>query len=307
LAYVRNQGQTAVDAAALAGAAGIPNYNKTGDSSLVDNLIKASDNSVMNGAAGLKIDDAQFCGGSSSNPTCPWSNSKTAAGVKVSKTFQAPVFFGRLLDGKSTANITVSSIAWVGGVAGIAPDLPIVLCASPPPTGVGFNPDPPDGPTCVEGASIKFRNNGSDNGGYWGSLSSGANANQCKDWTEHPDHIPYTRIGDDIKLQNGEDSSCHKKIDTRFAACDANICANGTDEQKKACTVIVPIINCPGSINQTEAVVGFAAWCITKSQATPASNATLDGTLRCDVEPPSPADPGGPPFSVYPTKAALVR
>jgi Flp pilus assembly protein TadG len=306
LAYVRSQSQTAVDAAALAGAAGIPNYNTTGDSTVVDNLIQASDNSVIKGPAGLKMTDAQFCGGSSSSPTCPWANSKTAGGVKVTRTFQAPIFFGRLLDGKSTADITVSSTAWLGGAQGLRPDLDVAICGNPPPAGVGYDPSDPDGPTCRTTApTIDFSPSTTNNGAWW-AFGTNINASNCRDFVNHPDTIPFVQRDDSINLNNGQITSCMKAVDDRFEACTPTICNGPDSPTKRACTVIIPIITCPGGpITGSLPVQGFAAMCITDVVSNPASNASIQGNLICNVT--AEAVPGAPFFGIYPDHAALVK
>ena len=307
LAYVRSQGQTAVDAAALAGAAGIPNYNRTDDNTVVDSLITASNNSV---AAGLKIDDRQFCGGSSSSPECPWSNSKTAAGVKVSRTFQAPVFFGRLLDGKSNADITVSSTAWLGGVQGLRPDLDVAICGNPPPAGVGYNPSAPGGPTCSTSVSVDFSPSTTNNGAWW-AFGTNLNASNCRGFVNNPDTIPFVQSQDSINLNNGQITSCMKAIEDRFKNPDSLFCTpaicNGPDSPtKRACTVIIPIITCPGGpITGSLDVQGFAAMCITDVVSNPASDASINGNLICNVT--ADGVPGAPFFGIYPDHAALVR
>jgi Flp pilus assembly protein TadG len=305
LAYVRSQGQTAVDAAALAGAAGIPNYNTTGDNTVVDNLIQASDNSVIKGPAGLKMADAQFCGGSASSPTCPWPSSdfNTAGGVKVSRTFQVPVFFGRLLDGKSTADITVSSTAWLGGAQGLRPDLDVAICGNKPPAGVGYDPS---APSCSNKTpTIDFSPSTTNNGAWW-AFGTNINASNCRDFVNHPDTIPFVQRGDSINLNNGQITSCMNAVDDRFKDCTPTICSGPDSQQKRDCTVIIPIITCPGGpITGSLDVQGFAALCVTDVVSNPASDASIKGNLICNVT--RDAVPGAPFFGIYPDHAALVK
>jgi len=64
MAYVRSQGQAAVDSAAISGAAAIPAYN-SGDPSVVYSIVGSlnSQNTVMNQDAAIANTDVEFCTG----------------------------------------------------------------------------------------------------------------------------------------------------------------------------------------------------------------------------------------------------
>src|SRR5918999_5288411 len=98
MVYVKTQGQAATDASALAAASAIPNYNNTdGNKAKIDELagLFNADNTVMNQSAGIVSSDVTVCGGSASNPQCPWAVATTAGGVKVTRTYNTPLFFTR--------------------------------------------------------------------------------------------------------------------------------------------------------------------------------------------------------------------
>jgi hypothetical protein len=115
--------------------------------------------------------------------------------------------------------------------------------------------------------------------------------------------VPRVHIGQSINLNNGAIASCHQEIEDRFKNCDAAACADATKAPN--CTAILPVVHCPGSINQSEPVRGFVALCITKvdSKGNPK---TLDGNLRCGVEADG-ALGSGVYLGVYADKPVLVR
>jgi hypothetical protein len=125
-------------------------------------LLFNTDNTVMNQAAGIATSDVQLCDGDANSPNCPATDITKAGGVKVTKTYNTPLFFTRFLNGASSTNITVSSTAWLGGPSGTSPELPVVLCEQ----AIYSNPNDPNR-ECVSPYSVKFSPNGRDNGGYW--------------------------------------------------------------------------------------------------------------------------------------------
>ena len=311
MVYVKSQGQSATDASALAGSAAIPNANSSGNQTKVNELASLfnTDNTVMNQAAGIAASDVQLCDGDPNSPTCPATDITKAGGVKVTKTYNTPLFFTRFLNGASSTNITVSSTAWLGGPSGTSPELPVVLCEQ----AIYSNPNDPNR-ECVSPYSVKFSPNGRDNGGYWnGDPAPGnpspphANASQCKDWVANQDHIPYINIGQEVGLNNGQINSCHKDIEDKYKDCSPASC-NGSQGQAKKdlCTVILPVIQCPNNINQHEPVKEFAALCITSVVSNPASKSHITGELACNVPVPGSLG-GGPQQGVYAAKPVLVQ
>jgi Flp pilus assembly protein TadG len=134
MVYVRSQSQAAVDAAALRGAAAIPNYNNNScDTTLVTKMAAGLDEG--NTVSGLSATESsiQVCSGGDTNPTCPAACSPETPGtsVRVRRTYSTPLFFSRLLSGGGNTNITVSATAYLGGLAAGGPDLPgaISTCA----------------------------------------------------------------------------------------------------------------------------------------------------------------------------------
>ena len=303
MAYVRTQGQAATDAAALRGAAAIRNYNSTGSTTQVYNMATGlnSNNTVMNQTAGVTGANIEFCTGNPNGvPTCsPGTFPTPAAGVKVTRTYSTPLFFSQLLNGGNNADIAVSSIAWLAPM-GLRPTLPVALCANE----IGYDPT---GPSCNPYVSAEFSPNKTDNAGWWNQFGAPANASECKKMVQDSTRVPCLNIYDQINLNNGEITSCHTEVGTKFSGCTENICKYGTPEQIENCTAILPIVNCPSSINQQQPVLGFAAMCITNVVSTPADKATISGILNCNAKKEA-CTVGGPSFfGVYADRPVLVK
>jgi hypothetical protein len=304
MTYVKTQGQAAADASALAGAAAIPAVNSSGSPAKANEMAALfnTNNTVMNQAAGISASDVQVCDGSPSSPVCPASDLSTAGGVKVTKTYNTPLFFTRFLNGVGSTNISVSATAWLGGLAGIRPDLPVVLCGE----AVGFDPSAPEGSNCDPAATLTFNPNGTDTAGYWNyPANDNMNASTCKDYVENPSHIPNINVNDIIDTNNGVANSCLKDIDDKYASCTPAKCALAADHpDRKACTAVIPIIDCPNSINKDVPVKGFASLCITAVESQ-GKNKFIDANLSCFVT--APGIGGGPFFGTYPEKPVLVQ
>jgi hypothetical protein len=307
MVYVKTQGQAATDASALAGAAAIPNANTSGNQTRVNEmaLLFNSDNTVMNQAAGITGSHVVVCEGSASSPTCPATDFTKANGVRVTRTYNTPLFFARLLNGSASTDISVSSTAWLGAPAGLAPDLPVALCQEE----INFNPSAPGGPTCNPGVSAEFSPSNSDNAGWWNKPSVGpANASDCKKMVNGTMPIPHINVGEPIDTNNGEITSCHKEVEDRFKNCTSATCALAPDNaQRIACTAVLPIVNCSGGIGGDLIVLGFAAMCITGVNSTPASSAFINGTLNCNITAPGSIGGGNDFFGIHAERPVLIQ
>jgi hypothetical protein len=312
LAYVRTQGQAAMDAAALRGVAAIPNYNTTSDTTQVYNMAMGlnPNNTVMNQSAGVAGADIEFCTGSPDTPTCSAGTFPTPAqGVRVTRTYATPFFFGGLLNGGTSANITVSSIAWLGGPQAYCADIPMALCAQ----NIGYNPSAGDF-TCSESQDATLIPNGTDNAGWWAPLPETSNASWCQG-VLNGNINPCTGSGDWIDLNNGAISVCQKLLEDKFAAAGCFTPGSGIPgtkcdlpyghPERKACTATLPVVNCPGSINPDLPVIGYASVCFKYIQAIPASAAVTKVNLECGV---TASGPGGGVFlGTYASRPVLVK
>jgi hypothetical protein len=263
-----------------------------------------SNNTVMNQAAGIVSTDVELCDGDA-NANPPNCNAgvaaATAGGVRVTRTYNTPLFFTRLLNGAASTNLSVSSTAWLGGPGDGGPTLPVVVCGQT----IGFDFSNPSNPGSCDPSIIgHFTPNGSDNAGYW-NFEDSANANDCKDMVEGTTAVPRVTVGQNIELNNGAVTSCHQEIFDRFKDCNETTCADPDSAAAKACTVILPVVDCPSSINQDEEVKGFVALCITKVDAS-GNPKTLDGRLTCGVEMDGSLGSGAY-LGVYADKPVLVK
>jgi Flp pilus assembly protein TadG len=277
LVFVRSQGQSAVDAAALRGAAALPNYNHTNDATKVNTMVRGinADNRVMNQGAGLEDTHIEFCTGTPEGPDCP-SLTTPATGVRVTNTYTAPLFFAGILnEGNNSANITVSATAWLGGPAECGADcLPMGLCQSAI-------------SSC--GASTKW--DGVGNSAWW-RPAAGATGDTCAAMVNNPSLVPNIKVEDLV----GQLTPCFDAVKTRFITqnfCDAAKCK----AQDSACTVVLPVLDCSGS----GSVKGFVSLCIADVQS-----AFVQGTMTCDIAAPG-TSAGGPFLGTYGERPTLVK
>lgn len=310
MAYVRTQGQASVDAAALRGAAAIPSYNDSlGSQAKVIQLATGvdSNNTVMNQNSGTAASATtiQVCSGSPDSPACPAAGVPPVVpgtAVQVTRTYPTPLFLTRLINGVDSTNISVSSIAFLGGVGGDTPDLPVVLCGQ----ALGFDFSNPAGSTCVPTPST-FNPNTNDTAGYWNyPATDHINASTCRDYVNNPGNMPYVNTNDIIDTGNGVAASCLQDIDQRFQNCNVATCALPADNDlRKACTVVLPIVDCPSSITPALPVKGFASVCVTAVEST-GKDKYISGTLVCNV--PAPGSRGGGLFlGTYAERPVLVK
>jgi Flp pilus assembly protein TadG len=315
MVYVKSQGQKATDAAALSGAAAIPNANATGTKTKIDEMATVfnANNAVMNASAGIVSTDVQLCGGSTNPPNCnptasPAITPANAAGVRVTRTYNTPLVFTRFVNGQASTNLSVSSTAWLGG-PGSCPSpgcLPISVCDKE----INYNPSAPGGPTCDPTIPIHFSPTGVNNGAWWNLPSAGStSASQCKGMVNGTIPVPSVGVGDPIDMNNGQITACLQDVKTKFNGCTAAQCALlPTDPARIACTTFVPIVACAAGqpIQMTEPILGFAAICVTNVVATPAASSTIDGTLNCNITLPGTIG-GGSSFGIYAGKPVLVQ
>jgi hypothetical protein len=303
MTYVKSHGQSAADAAALAGASAIPAVNSSASPAKANEMagLFNSDNTVMNQAAGIAASNVQVCDGTPTSPVCPAAKLTKAGGVMVTKTYNTPLFFTRFLNGAASTDISVSATAWLGGPTGIdgEGDLPVTLCA----TGVSYDPSAPN---CIAGTNPgNMAPHRSGVAGWW-NKDAPASAKACKDHVDGSEPMPHVNIGESIELQNGQDTSCMKKIEDRFASCTTAICNGADSTAKQNCTVVLPIVPNCGPFNQSQNVSGFVALCVTRVQANPASSAAIEGVVSCTGQ-ATGATGGGLFFGVYADHPVLVR
>ncbi len=299
---MRSQGQTTSDAAALAGAAAIPDYNDWGDTSQVYLLATGlnSKNTVMNQDGGITGSEIEVCSGNpDSNPNCQNTTYPTpAGGVKVTKTYTAQGFFSRLLNGGNDVDLTVNSIAWLGGPAKARPDLPIGLCQAE----VGYPQNCSDSSTGVIWDGVGNQSSSTnDDSAWWTAIDVETNASDCRDIVKHPEKIPELKMRDPINRNNGQVASCLMDVAKRFKNCPSTC----DPVNRPDCTVLLPVFDCTSNPNQSAPVLGFAKLCITevKDQGEPKY---VKGPLVCKIGIPDTIG-GGEFFGVYAQHPVLVQ
>ena len=292
IVYVRSQAQASVDAAALAGAGAIPNYDKVQDPTQVYNLITDlnPDNTVMKQDAGIAAADIEFCSGDSGSPTCG-ASVVPAEGVKVTKSYSAPLFFASLLNGGNGVNLTFTATAWLGGPSSGKPQLPLAvrICQVNFPNGCGATPTLIQSPNAVDNSAFStfFSTGGSD----------------CTQMVTGATPIPTVQIGDTINLVgSGQVTNCLKALSDAFTKnASSTDCPSGVS---LCWNVTLAVIDCSGN-QATGKVVGFATIAITQVTVPPAAK-TISGSLTCFVNLPGSIGTG-PDLGTFADRPVLVQ
>jgi hypothetical protein len=306
MAYVKNQGQSAVDTAALAAASAIPEYREAGDASLATSRVTMLDaaNDVRGASADVAGASLEFLTYDLETNafTCESGcEPEDVNAVRVTKTdYQAPFFFSwaRNAFGGSapgSIDVAVSASAYLGCPSGLDTDGgigPIALRECE----INYPED------CnVPGQSIY--QSGGDNSAFatfnltgasvCGQIASGNPPNNLQD---------RVNVGDLINLVGtGQVTSCLKEVEDRFEHCDEASCAS--DPPDPSCVLPLPVIDCAGP-ESNGIVVGFASVCITDVNST-GNPKYVHGEIECG--PTEPGGPGGACFGTFATRPVLVR
>jgi Putative Flp pilus-assembly TadE/G-like len=307
LAFTQNQGQAAVDTAALAGASGLPSYITKGDVTEVESRIAALDhaNVVRGESAGLGNGGAKIefliYDRETNRITCESGcDRQQVNAIRVTKTgYETPTFFGwsRPDAGTSTPprNLRVSAVGHLGCPSEIdteeTPRLgPIALreCR------IGF-------PNACTTSSILQSGSAGDNSAFTTFNLTGADT--CKDIASgNPpaDLQRKIRIGDTINLVgSGQVTSCLKELDDHYQHCTPLSCVNPPDP---SCIVTLPVIDC-ASPQSSGVVVGFATACVRDIQSP--SPKRIDAQVQCGAQ--TPSGPGGACFGTLAKRPILIR
>jgi Flp pilus assembly protein TadG len=316
LAFVRSQGQRAVDAAALAGTSAVPTgvdqevfnrvtaFNTTGS--------KALNDYVGSGTAANKLSSSHvtfIMYDKSKNTITKVNNALEANGVRVALedanpyngpvggAMASPLFLTPLLNllGSSTSgsrNVTVSAVAYSDPI----PGLPIALtgCPLPNPTPTKSNPNPP--PTCTEdGVTDSCTTTGGvtqcykcnvlqvpsprDNACFTTYTFSSANAKSMRTLIQNNKTcgaIPPVTIGTPIELNNGQINSVMQELDTLGPFSGLNVRATDDD------CYLVPVVPDTSTCNQTSPITKWARMCL-RNVDTKGSPKIVLSDLTCPV------------------------
>ncbi len=257
MTYVRNQGQASVDAAALSGASGIPRYNETGDDSVVITMVQAlnGENTVMNKPAGITASNLEVVAyNSTTHLVSTPASFSDVNGIRVTRGFDTPLFFGRLLNDGQTPTINVSAVA----VTRLRPSLPFNLIDDPLPGEIIYEITQSPSP--------------SDNSSYTSFFTVSTSDEVLNTFLNKPGTIPCLMAGDQIELNNGQVNTVLKNIKGIF---NTNKTPDPNSPSGVSWQVLVPIIS-PSDFDsnnpvQTAPIANFAVLNITevKTQGDP--------------------------------------
>lgn len=313
MAYVKNQGQSAVDTAALAAASAIPEYREAGDASLAMSRVEALDtaNDVRGNPADVASASVEFLtyDVTTNAFTCESGcEPEDVNAVRVTKTdYQSPFFFSwaRNAFGGSSPNsidVQASATAYLGCPAeeegaGMGP-IALRECA------IDFPEDcnVPKELVCQSGCE-ETSEESSDNSAFTTFNLTGANAcKQLASGNPPTNMVDTVHVGDVISLVGtGQVTSCLSELQDVFAHCSEAKCA--TDPPEPTCILTLPVIDCGGP-ESNAIVVGFATACVTEVSVK-GKEKWVKGSLECG--PQEPGGPGGACFGTFATRPVLVR
>jgi Flp pilus assembly protein TadG len=316
LSYTRNQGQAAADAAALAGASGIPQYVDDADDSLIHERIAALDeaNDVRGFAADLgeggATVDLLHWEQATNEFTCEndGCEQELVNAVRVTKSgYETPMYFSwarNLLGGDDTGTKTIN----VSAVA----HKPCPDTFEPPPGGPGWGPialrECKIGfPEACHVTSIIQTDEGADNSAFTTFNLNGSNV--CGDIVEGK--LPAAldaeiEVGDEINLVGtGAAVSCLKKLDDRYEDCGPEDCTTDpiADPPTSECHAVLPVIDCAGS-ESLGIVKGFALVCFTNITSPPKKK-LIETQVICPYE--GGEGTGGTCLGTLSQQAVLIR
>ncbi len=286
--YVRNQGQAAVDAAALSAASVIPKYQKgiaapltieLGATAFAQNALSlTSANTVMNRVPTLTLTKNIDClayNQKNNTFTCedPGCTGTCARGqvnaVRVSiadsakgnNAINTPLFFGKLV-GMPSMRINASAVGYLGCPRKMRPDLPLAFCA-----------DSIDYPNQCGVRDALQASSGTNNSAFYAPAGMPASDAICRAFVNNPLSLPETEAGDQVNLNNGQLTNCLQAIASAFSTKK-----NASGEW----CVFLPVFSgsCTSSFNQNRPVAGLAEMCITAVKAT-GSPKYVRGFLKC--------------------------
>jgi Flp pilus assembly protein TadG len=264
LAYIRSQGQPAVDAAALAAASAIPsgNWSTVTDRAAKfnpggtnpgtgNNYLNSPDNEISQQNVTLvKYDNAagEF---TTSGVTIANANgarvaleNKNPYGGSAGKAMKSPLFLTPLLNlfgqtTEATANVSVSAVA----VNQALPGLPIVVVKS----------------VCNSDVTLDFRTGGKSNAGWETYQIDNASTDQVRGLFEKLPFCagqPAIDIGYCGNIANGVNETIFNGHLKPMFQADPNRC------------YLIPVINTGGNLNQCQNITDWASFCPDKGNNT---------------------------------------
>src|SRR5438132_5726799 len=281
LAYVRSQGQPAVDAAALAAASEIPSgnwptvtdqatkFNYGAANTGGNNYVDSPNNTISHKNVTLvKYDHATGTITTSGVSTANANGARVALennnpyGGTVGAAMTAPLFLTPLLNllgatAPGTANVSVSAVAVIQAL----PGLPIGVVDS----------------LCGTDATLDFQTGGSSTAGWETYYIDNSSASQIRAlWKSLPFCAgqPIVDIGYCGNLQNGVDSTIFNQILKPMFQADPKAC------------YLIPVVKTGGNFNQCPTITDWASFCPACKPSGDCTDAfpktgQLKGTVTC--------------------------
>jgi len=285
LAYVRSQGQPAVDAAALAAAAAIPtgdfdtvqkqaakfNPGTTGNPGPGNNYVSSPTNQITENSVTLvKYDpttNAITTSGVSIDPTAPLNVRANGArvalennnpyGGTVAAAMKSPLFLTPLFNlfgqtTSTTADVSVNAVAVIRAL----PGLPIAVVQS----------------LCDTTATLDFQGKGGNSTSGWETYYiDNASTDQIRNlWRALPycSGQPIVDIGYCGNLANGVNDTIFNEVLKPMFKAEPDRC------------YLIPVVKQAGNLNQCQKIIDWASFCPDKKNAFP-HNGQLYGTVTC--------------------------
>jgi Flp pilus assembly protein TadG len=276
LAYVRSQGQPAVDAAALAAAAAIPSNNLTtvtdqaakfnpggGNPGAGNNYMDSSNNKIDPDNVTLVKYDNVTGAITTSGVTIANANGVRVAlennnpyGGTVGEAIKSPLFLTPLFNlfGQTTSNTADVSVSAVGVIRAL-PGLPIAISQN----------------LCGTTATLDFQSGGRSTSGWETYYIENASTTQVRDlWRALPfcSGQPIVDIGYCGNIANGVNATIFNQILKPMFQANPNDC------------YLIPVVPNAGNFNQCQTIIDWAQFCPDKTNAFPGQG-KLYGKVTC--------------------------
>ncbi len=280
LAYVRSQGQPAVDAAALAAAAAVPTANWTtiaeqamkfnpgaNNPGTGNNYVDSPNNKINEKNVTLVKYDHKTHTITTSGVTTANANGVRVAlessnpyGGTAGEPIKSPLFLTPLFNlfgqnTSTTADVNVSATAVIRAL----PGLPIAVMQG----------------LCGTTAELDFRTGGSSTAGWETYHIQNASANEIRNlWRSLPfcSGQPIVDIGYCGYLQNGVDATIFNEIIKPMFAAHPDRC------------YLLPVVPNGGNFNQCQTIVDWASFCPDKEQPFGSGPGKLYGSVTCNQD-----------------------
>jgi Flp pilus assembly protein TadG len=282
LAYVRSQGQPAVDAAALAAAAAVPTANWTTITEQAmkfnpggnnpgpgNDYVGSPNNKITENNVTLVRYDHKTGAITTSGVTMANANGARVAlensnpyGGTAGAAMQSPLFLTPLFNllgqnTKTTANVSVSAVAAIRALPGLPIAVASELCGG-------------------HTVTLDFQSGGNSKAGWETYHIQNASADQIRAlWRALPSCSgqPIVDVGYCGYLQNGVVATVFNEILKPMFEANPDRC------------YLIPVVKEGGNFNQCQTITDWASFCPDKTEPLPAGQGKIKGTVTCNQDP----------------------